>query len=150
TSFFHFGFTADPVDTNVVYVSGYQGNWYRGDASANGGNGSWAPLFGSSQPQSDSGSLTFLGDSVLLGSDDGGVFGLPYPKDTSFTQGNPLWFAASANMQATEFFSVTVDPTTGFIAGGSQDNGTPEQTSVGGASWNQVRKNDGGVTQFAS
>jgi hypothetical protein len=150
TSFFHFGLTADPVDGNIVYVSGYQGNWYRGDASANGGNGSWAPLFGSSQPHSDSRSLTFLGKSVLLESDDGGVFGLPYPKDTSFTKGKPLWFAASANMQATEFFSVTVDPTTGLIAGGSQDNGTPEQASVGGTSWNQVRKNDGGLTQFAS
>jgi photosystem II stability/assembly factor-like uncharacterized protein len=157
TSFFHFALTADPIDANVVYLSAYAPstapfqNIYRGDASANGGLGGWSNLYNaSSAPHSDSRSLTFLGSFVLLESDDGGVFGLPFAKDVSFTNGSPPWYALSANMRATEFFSVTMDPTTGLIAGGTQDNGTPVQTSVGGTTWNQQFRNDGGLTQYAS
>jgi hypothetical protein len=146
TSFFHFGFTADPVDANTVYVSGYQGNLYRGDASAMGGKGSWSPLATStSGPHADSRSLTVVFPNLLLESDDGGVFGLANPRTSSSG-----WDAASANMRATEFFSVSVDPTTGLIAGGSQDNGTSEQTTLGGVAWNEILGGDGGLTQFAS
>jgi hypothetical protein len=146
TTAFHFSLTADPVDANIVYLSGLASPVYRGDALANGGNGSWATLTSSSYPHSDSRSLTFVYPNLLLESDDGGVFGLNNPRTS-----NGVWHAASANMQATEFFSVSMDPTTGLIAGGSQDNGTSEQASVGGVAWNQVAgNNDGGLTQFAS
>jgi hypothetical protein len=146
TKVFHFGLTADPVDANIVYVSGLTKAIYRGDATANGGKGSWSPLFTSTSfPHWDSRSLTFATDKLLLESDDGGVFGLGNPRNSSSG-----WRAASANMQATEFFSVSVDPTTGLIAGGTQDNGTPEQTSVGAVSWKEQASGDGGLTQFAS
>jgi hypothetical protein len=117
TNFNHFGLAADGVDANIVYLSGYQGNWYRGDASANGGKGSWTALATlKSSPHGDSRSLTFVSPNLLLESDDSGIFGLANPRTS-----NSGWDAASANMQATEFFSVTVDPTTGLIAGGAQD-----------------------------
>jgi hypothetical protein len=123
TQFFHFSLAADPVDANIVYLGGlgsstspYQ-NVYIGDASANGGKGSWSPLWSSnSHPHSDSRSITFLSKNVLLESDDGGVFALGYPRQ-QFTNFTGVWDEASGNMQATEFFSVTMDPTTGLIAG---------------------------------
>jgi hypothetical protein len=138
TSYWHFSLTADPTNAQVVYLSGYQGNIWRGDFS----NNTWTLLEGNAafgyaandssavgvSPHSDSRHLTFLNNNMLLETDDGGIYGLNNPQGMGSTD---RWVSLNASMEDTEFFSLTYDARRGTVFGGTQDNGTPVQSQAG-------------------
>src|SRR5262249_4258633 len=93
-------------------------------------------------PHSDPRALEFLDSQALLITNDGGMYGLANPLSPG-TGGH--WVSLNNSMEDTEFFSAAYDPTTGFISGGSQDNGSPVQNILG---WHYLPSGggDGGET----
>jgi subtilisin-like proprotein convertase family protein len=166
--YLHFSIGADPSNTNLVYVGGdrqvldngssigandYTGRLFRVNAAA--GTGSQAtPLThcdsataacnnsvstnSNSAPHADSRAITFDANGNLLETDDGGIYRRTSPSGTGD------WFSVIGNLQITEIHNVVYDRVSNMIMGGNQDNGTSEQTSVGGTVWDQVTGGDGG------
>ena len=138
---------ADPVANNIVYMSGVgTNNIFRYNPS---GAGSWVLITGSGAPgehraHADSRNLEFLGDTVLLESDDGGFYFLKNPTDATHNS----WQSFNGNLGETETYKVAYDPNDNLILAGTQDNGTNVQTGTGSTVSNQFSGGDGGFVQY--
>jgi hypothetical protein len=153
----HGAIVADPYDPNVVYMSGdgdedstggafEVGTVVRGDASQPPG-AVWTKAYldgaNNTSPHADSRALVFDDTGNLLEASDGGITRLDHPDNAALRQ----WRYISANLADVEFHSVALDPLSGVILGGTQDNGTPVQNQSGGATWDDslTPPGDGGV-----
>ncbi|HEV7240021.1 MAG TPA: RTX toxin, partial [Thermoanaerobaculia bacterium] len=164
--FLHFSLTADPSNVNLMYVGGdrqgfqdnigagdFSGRLFRVNAAAapgsqatplthcqtalSGCNGS-VSTFNNSAPHADSRGLTFLANGTLVEVDDGGIYRRSNPSGTGD------WSSMIGNLQTAEMHDVAYDGISNMVMSGNQDTGTPEQTSVGGTTWNSVTTADGG------
>jgi hypothetical protein len=146
----HMAVVADPTDGDKVYVSGdrgpgasngNKGNAFRGSVAGN----SWTELDAggapSTSPHPDSRDMQFAGGD-LLQSNDGGIYRLVHPNGG----GTPEWSSMLGNLRNTEFYSVAFDSLNNVIFGGTQDNGSPEQSANGNFTWNDKTGADGGFS----
>jgi hypothetical protein len=85
--------------------------------------------------------MAFDASGNLLQTNDGGIVRLVNP-NTAATRN---WVAVVGDIGSAEFPSIAYDPLSNIVFGGTQDNGTPIQSSPGEDSWNQVLTGDGGV-----
>jgi parallel beta-helix repeat protein len=131
---------ADPVNPNWVYVGGdeqkgdgipHVANIWRGDASTD--NFSSLVLDGANgtAPHADSRDMAFDADGNLINSNDGGVYRLINP-----SQSSRHWVAAIGNLNVHELYSAAYvhgfpKSGLGFVAG-AQDTGVPEQILLHG------------------
>jgi hypothetical protein len=151
------GFVADPVDQNTVYIAGFQftanrtpifaGHFSSGgttyelliDAGAN-----------NTRPHADSRFLTFdATGSNLLNANDGGIWRLanvrnPPQRRWVDVLGNSS--SGSQNLRNTEMYSIAYDPLNHTLLAGAQDNGWPQQGTLGTFPWTDWSGGDGGVT----
>jgi hypothetical protein len=155
---FNFSIAADPQNPNVVYVGGdrqpvigaanvlgaidFSGRLFRGTFAAAGTM--WASITNNgtannSSPHADSRLMTFDQAGDLLEADDGGLYFRTSPQDNT-----GRWNSLIGNLRDTEFHDSEWDsennaaPGQGFIIGGAQDTGTPQQPTTGAAVWNTV------------
>jgi hypothetical protein len=149
----HFAVAADPADPNLVYVSGEGNNEvFRGDAA---GPFAWTQIGlvqsldipNGSRPHADSRHLTFLGTDTLLETDDGGIYGLQSPRTAP---DDTPWESYNGTLQDTEFFTIAYDSVNHLIFGGTQDNGTPVQSSSNNFTWVPLGGGDGGQVGFGT
>ena len=164
--FNNFAIVADPVESNIVYISGniypyiYRGQF---DLSAvhNPANDTWTPIAGSdpltntpytmtgSRPHADSRFLVFRDNNTLLEADDGGIYQLSNPRNAVNTID---WVSRNGNLQITEFHSVAYDTNSNLIFGGAQDNGSSVQTAIGGGIvpplWTEFLGGDGSTQAY--
>jgi subtilisin-like proprotein convertase family protein len=170
----HFSIAADRSNTSLVYVGGdrqpdttaghggfpnalgaynYDGRLFRVDASRLSGTQA-TPLThcttataacnntvstsNNSAPHADSRAMAFDASGNLIEVDDGGIFRRSTPT------GLGDWTSLNGNLQITETHDVVYDHVSKMIMAGSQDNGTSEQTAVGGTTWSAVISGDGG------
>jgi photosystem II stability/assembly factor-like uncharacterized protein len=147
----HLSVSADPTDTNIVYVGGdrqpyfgegvvgstnffpnsigandYSGRLFRGDAAAAAGS-RWTPLTHSgagnnSSPHADSRDMAFDAQGNLLESSDGGIYKRNQPRTTT-----GAWVSLNGDLQVTEYHGIAWDAVSDRALGGSQDNGTTRQ-----------------------
>lgn len=166
----HLSLVADPSNANVVYVGGdrqpaplpnslgaynYTGRIFRVNAAAASGSqatslthcqtataacNSSISTNNNSAPHADSRAMTFDANGNLLETDDGGIYRRTSPGGTGD------WFSVHGSLQVTEMHDVVYDAISNMIMSGNQDNGTSEQTSVGGLVWTLVTGGDGGDT----
>jgi hypothetical protein len=141
----HFAIVADPTNANVVYISGYGGNIWRGDANAK----SWTFLWNwnNSQPHVDSRHLAFLGTTTLLETDDGGIYALTNPLNPGPSD---QWIPLNSDLGVTEIYGVDYDNLNHVILSGQQDNGASDQSAPNAIAWQQVVDADGGFRQVDS
>ncbi len=145
----------DPQHPKYIYVGGAmanQGPTFSGSPleSFDGGN-TWTDLATDSNgngPHSDDHAVVFDIQGNLIDGDDGGVFRLNNPTNSS-TQ---YWTDLNTNLQITQFEGIGVDTTNGTVWGGSQDNSTekyPGNPASGDLSWTEIPANygDGGYTR---
>jgi hypothetical protein len=93
-------------------------------------------------PHTDAHAAAFDKNGNLLEGDDGGIFRLNNPTNSS-TQ---TWSDLNTNLQITQFYGIAADTTVNNVVyGGSQDNGTVKYT--GSSGWNQIAGGDGGITR---
>jgi hypothetical protein len=159
----HFSLAADPSNSNLVYVGGdyqigdlggYGGRLFRVNAGLSSGSQvtslthcptataacfNTQSTFSNNAPHADSRAIAFDADGNLIETDDGGIYARPNPS------GVGDWASLNGNLQITEIHSVAYDGLSNMIFGGTQDNGSVEQTTVGGTTWNAFSGADGGV-----
>jgi hypothetical protein len=148
----HGAVVADPHDPNVVFISGdgdynsggvvETGVLVRGDASK---PNPWTSLLGNdtnkTAPHADSRVMVFDAHGDLLQGDDGGIYRLVHPNDKATRR----WVDVNGNLATVEFHSIAYDPVSNILFGGTQDNGSPEQVTPGGTTWNDFQaEGDGG------
>jgi hypothetical protein len=154
----HAAIEADPVNPNVVYVSGdrqdvplpnangcanFSANTFRGDASlaspwqnvvCNGAQGT--------SPHADSRDMAFDNQGNLLQANDGGFYRLENPDAAS-----RRWVSLNNNLRPTEMHSAAFDAVTKTALGGTQDTGTTMQNAPGSRFWTDFLQGDGGVVE---
>jgi hypothetical protein len=150
----HGAIAADPVNPNVVYVSGdrqgfpndngcteYSANTLRGDAASatpwqavvcNGAQGT--------SPHADSRAMDFDTYGNLLQANDGGFYRLDHPNLPS-----RKWVSVNGDLRVTEIHSAAFDAITRTAFGGAQDTGSPMQNAPGSRTWTDFLQGDGGV-----
>jgi len=152
----HGSIVAHPTDPNVVFVAGDRQN--NPFPNANGCNNFSANVFravfavggstftnvvcsgaNGTSPHSDSRSMAFDANGRLLQGNDGGIFRLSNPDNTS-----RVWSSINGTIQPTEVHSVAYDPLSSVVFGGTQDTGTPVQSAPGNVTWNELLQGDGG------
>jgi hypothetical protein len=135
----------DPKDPNLIYAGGQDEYIYGGspiisyDAGAD-----WNVIdldSAENGPHSDDHAVAFDAAGNLIDGNDGGVFKLTDPISST----NYSWSSLNTNLQITQFYGVAVDPTTGNVYGGNQDNGEVKYT--GPLGWNEIYGGDGGITR---
>jgi len=150
------GFTADPVNPNLIYLSGlyvrccfpYSGRVVRGDASLAPGS-QWASIASTNDqgsgtaPHTDSRALVFDSLNQLIEGDDGGIYELPVA-NTGNNGTTSLWRSLNGDLQDTEMHSMAYDRVSKIFIGGSQDVGFAEQTSTAVGLWHNTVTGDGG------
>lgn len=140
---------ADPVNANLVYISGdritsspFTGNVQRGDASlplgsqfaiTHGAGG------GNTSPHADSRALVFDANGNLLESDDGGIYRRSSPALSTGT-----WGSVIGNLSVSETHDLGHDRVTNVIQIGTQDNGMHQQAVATNPVWNWINSGDGG------
>jgi hypothetical protein len=156
--FWHGAIEADPVDPNIVYVSGdrqdfpfpnpngcnnFSANVYRGDASlaspwqnvvCDGAHGT--------SPHADSRDMAFDDYGNLLQANDGGFYRLDNPGAAS-----RRWVSLNGDLRPAEMHSAVFDSVTKTAFGGTQDTGTPMQNAPGSRTWTDFLQGDGGVVE---
>jgi photosystem II stability/assembly factor-like uncharacterized protein len=154
----HGAIEADPVNPNIVYISGdrqdfpfpnaygcnnFSANVYRGDASlaspwqnvvCNGAQGT--------SPHADSRDMAFDSYGNLLQANDGGFYRLDNPGAAS-----RRWVSLNGDLRPAEMHSAVFDGITKTAFGGTQDTGTPMQNSPGSRVWTDFLQGDGGVVE---
>jgi hypothetical protein len=136
---------ADPTDPNVVFISGDSfGNTARGDASLLPGY-PWTSIDSGAahgtSPHGDSRGIAFDANGNILQSNDGGLYRLFDPNNLVDRR---QWRSLNGDIRPTEFHSVAYDPLSGIVFGGTQDNGTPVQSTPGDFTWLELLQGDGG------
>ncbi|OWK35983.1 beta strand repeat-containing protein [Fimbriiglobus ruber] len=176
----HFALAADPVNPNIVYISGdtqnilasfpnlqgstnFSGNVLIGNrtlpqkAANQALSPQWTPVVDNgangTTPHADSRHLSFDDSGNLLEADDGGVYVLDNPSNTA--GGAPrMWFSLLGNMGIGELTSVSYDSANNVVFAGTQDTGSGTQQDgtglQGNTTWDQIEEGDGGTTAFAS
>ena len=165
----HFSLAADPSNANLVYIGGdrqphppwpnalgsfdYSGRLFRVNAAALPGAQATSLTHcasataacnnvistnGNSAPHADSRAMAVDANGNLLEGDDGGIFRRTTPSGTGD------WVSVNGTLRITEMHNIVYDRVSNMIVGGNQDNGTVEQTSVGGTTWTAVTTGDGG------
>ena len=140
---------ADPVNANLVYISGdritgspFTGNVVRGDASlplglqfaiTHGAGG------GNTSPHADSRALAFDANGNLLESDDGGIY-----RRSSPTLPTGTWASVIGNLSVSETHDLAHDRVANVILIGTQDNGMHQQAAPSNVTWNWINSGDGG------
>ncbi|HTK77032.1 MAG TPA: hypothetical protein VL371_17330, partial [Gemmataceae bacterium] len=179
----NFSMAADPSNPFIVFVGGDAqpigppgiaadglsagtGRVFRGNAAAAAGSSTvqltgeiglqWQQVVGFNAsltaPHPDSRDMAFDGFGNLLETDDGGIVRLVNPNNVSGS-GNRRWESVNGNLALTEFNSVAYNSADHRILGGSQDNGTTDQTaSITAAradrlAWQNLFFGDSGVVQ---
>jgi hypothetical protein len=150
------GFTADPLDPNLVYLSGlfvranfpYSGRVVRGDASQPAGS-QWTSIASTNgtgngtAPHTDSRALVFDSLNQLIEGDDGGIYELPVA-NTGNNGTTSLWRSLNGDLQDSEMHSMAYDRLSKIFIGGAQDTGFQEQTATATGLWNKTSNGDGG------
>jgi hypothetical protein len=155
----HGSIVADPNDANVFFIAGdrqdlpfpnangatsFSDNMFRGTFSSTSGT-TWETMDenGSqgTSPHPDSRSMVFDANGNLLQSNDGGVYRLNTPDSAATRQ----WVSINGNLRVTEFHSITFDPLSKVVFGGTQDNGTPMQEVANKLTYEELQGGDGGV-----
>ncbi len=140
---------ADPINANVVYVSGdritagpFTGNVARIDAGlALGAQKTFVVDAGASNtaPHADSRAMAFDANGNLLESDDGGIYRLMNPSSVG-----RLWTSVIGNLNVMEVHNVAKDSVTNVLIIGAQDNGTHQQQAANNPRWTLINGGDGG------
>jgi len=140
---------ADPVNANVVYLSGdritagpFTGNVARIDASlALGAQTTFVVDAGANNtaPHADSRAMAFDANGNLLESDDGGIYRLLNPGSA-----NRVWTSVIGNLNVMEAHNVAKDSITNVLIIGTQDNGTHQQQAQSNPRWSWINGGDGG------
>lgn len=161
----HTSIAADPTDPNVVFVSSVvgqdtgncnrpSGRANRGDASAAAGS-QWVQVTcdgaNGTSPHPDSRDLEFDANGDLLEASDGGVYRLTKPNTPAMRN----WSSVDGDLRTAEFYSIAYDSLNNALFGGTQDNGSPQQTNPGATpgappptfTWTDRTGADGGVAQ---
>jgi hypothetical protein len=149
----HFALLADRTNPGVVFVSGdhqpgpfpnHAGATVASARSARYDGTSWQILecnnTSGTSPHPDARAMAFDANGDILETNDGGIYRLRSPNSPSRT-----WVAALGDIRVSEFFSIAYDDLNHIIFGGTQDNGSPEQTVSGSFSYQDVSGGDGGV-----
>ncbi|MBX7073981.1 MAG: hypothetical protein K1X71_12610, partial [Pirellulales bacterium] len=144
-----FSMVADPTDEDVVYIGGLQSpsEIFR----YNPVGATWdlitgAGAQGGTAPHADTRDMVFLSNTVLLESDDGGLYFLPNPLDST----NNAWgsfigeTALGTALGGVEMHDIAWDSISNVIVGGSQDNGTEAQLTPNNLVWSRFQGGDGG------
>ncbi len=140
----------DPLNSQYVYAAGVmssQGPTFSGSPleSFDGGT-TWHDIATDSAgkgPHTDAHAVAFDANGNLLEGDDGGLFRLNNPTNSS-TQ---TWSDLNTNLDITQFYGIAADPTVNNVVyGGSQDNGTVKYTGSP-SGWTQIYNGDGGITR---
>lgn len=140
---------ADPVDANLVYISGdritsspFTGNVVRGNASLPLGS-QFAIIHGvgggGTSPHADSRALAFDANGNLLESDDGGIY-----RRSSPTLSTGTWGSVIGNLAVSETHDLAHDRVANVIQIGTQDNGMHQQATSSNLTWNWINSGDGG------
>ncbi len=140
---------ADPVNANVVYLSGdritagpFTGNVARIDAGlALGAQNTFVVDAGATNtaPHADSRAMTFDANGNLLESDDGGIYRLNNPSSAG-----RVWTSVIGNLNVMEAHNVAKDSITNVLIIGAQDNGTHQQETANNPRWSWINGGDGG------
>jgi autotransporter-associated beta strand protein len=167
----NFSMAADPSRPFIVFVGGDRqdtglGRVFRGNAAAAAGSTSvqltgevglqWQQVVNLNAsltaPHPDSRDMAFDGFGNLLETDDGGIVRLVNPNNVSGS-GNRRWESINGNLELTEFITVAYNSADNRILGGSQDNGTTDQTATitsarnARLAWQNLFFGDSGVVQ---
>ena len=110
-----FNLVADPTTAGVVYVDGESGSTQGSPGVLRyspAGSGTWVEIDGpgtanNTAPHPDSRDLEFLGNNVLLESDDGGIYVLQTPLNSTASD----WKSLNGNLVVAEFNSISYDST---------------------------------------
>ena len=151
----------DPTNSQVVYVAkGYAGlpMGVAGPAPLimrynPAAGGSWVTLDSvaavqNTKPHVDSRDLKFVGNNVLLHTNDGGIYFLNDPLNPANPdQWTSLHGLGTTGLGVTEYTNTTWDSQFNVAVGGSQDNGTSVQNSFLNTIWTQFQGSDGGDVQ---
>jgi photosystem II stability/assembly factor-like uncharacterized protein len=133
----------DPSNANTVYAGGQAGT--NGLIESRDGGQNWTDISSGtngSPTHGDYHALAFDANGKLLEGDDGGIFRLD---NNDLTTPNITWTDLNGNLNTIQFYDVSIDPTTGNLLGGSQDNGTALYNSVT-QKWTQTGAGgDGGM-----
>ena len=93
-----------------------------------------------SSPHADSRKMVFDANGDLIEVSDGGIYRRTSPQNNTGD-----WFSKNGDIQTTEFHDVAYDTNSNtIILGGSQDNGTSVQITMGSTTWRLVSGGDGG------
>jgi hypothetical protein len=125
----------EPTDSNVLYIGGLGGGFYRYDPTQ---TPDWKPIYPSTHV--DQHAMAVEGSKLLLGN-DGGFW-------TSINRGN-TWTHRNTNLSTIQFYAGSFHPSNALEAlGGSQDNGTEWWT--GNPGWAFQYGGDGGYSAFST
>lgn len=141
-------FLADGSVANSIGATNYTGRLFRGDASQalgfqwtaitdNGANGTG--------PHADSRDMVFDASGRILQADDGGIYRLLDPNNSS----TRVWESVNGVLALTELYSVAWVADRDLILGGAQDVGVALQSLNGSLLWNALAQGDGGIVQTA-
>jgi photosystem II stability/assembly factor-like uncharacterized protein len=140
---------ADPVDINIVYLSGdritaspFTGNLARGNAAAPLGSQFTSIMdgnAGNTAPHADSRDMEFDANGNLLQSDDGGLYRRSNPTSSAGT-----WASVVGNLNVMEVHDLAHDRVADIITIGTQDNGTHMQQTASNPRWVFINGGDGG------
>jgi hypothetical protein len=143
--------TIDPTNDTVAYIATYGGgnDIFRYNP---GGSGSWdvidnAGALNGTAPHADFRDLTFQGNNVLVGSNDGGIYFIQNPLNSA----NNAWHAYiggnGTGLADGEIHNIAWDSMFDVAVGGFQDNGTQSQSASGNSVWTHFQGGDGGDVQ---
>lgn len=139
---------ADPVNPNLVYISGdritaspFTGNVVRGDASLAAGS-QFGIIHGSgggnTSPHADSRAMAFDANNNLLEADDGGIYRRTAPSAAG------TWGSVIGNLTLMEVHDLDHDRVANVVMIGTQDNGTHQQRAANDPRWTHINGGDGG------
>jgi hypothetical protein len=139
------------------------GNIFGDNTTYNGENASGKNAATLTYAHGDFRSLTFLNPTMLLATDDGGMYGVVVDGDNNqplatdshgvVQLNSPGWvslvgsgLSQNFGIRDTEFYSVAYDTRNGIIFGGNQDNGSALQGAGPSLTWASYMGGDGGTS----
>jgi hypothetical protein len=139
---------ADPANAGSVYIGGLAGtgNLYRFDPGAPGAWVSIIPAAAGTEPHADSRDMAFIGNDILVQSDDGGIYFLQNPTNAAANQWQSFIGETSTGqaLGGVEVHDIAWDSNSDILITGAQDNGTEVQQTTGDLVWTSIFGSDGG------